>query len=193
MKIKNIDQECIDLITHFEGFQPIQNFQGYEINKSGTVRSLDRERIFNSKGNKCFIKGKILKPTLSNKGYYYVSLGRKNKFLIHVLVAKTFIPNPENKKTVNHKDGNKLNCNDWNLEWATYSENNKHAYDTGLKIPYERLGSKNPKAKLTMENVIETKKLIGIKSLAEIGRIFGVSKSTIFNIKKGRTWAQTKS
>ena len=49
---------------------------------------------------------------------------------INILVSKVFIP--ENKKQVNHIDGNKLNAKLTNLEWCTASENSQHAHDTGL-------------------------------------------------------------
>lgn len=55
---------------------------------------------------------------------------------VHILVAQNFIPNPLNKPTVNHKDGNKHNNRVDNLEWNTYSENNQHSIDTGLREKY---------------------------------------------------------
>lgn len=66
----------------------------------------------------------------------YISLYIYNKtYYLHRLVAQAFIPNPQFKPCINHLDGNKLNNNVNNLEWVTYSENNKHAYDKGLKKP----------------------------------------------------------
>lgn len=53
-------------------------------------------------------------------------------FHVHVQVAELYIENPENKRVVNHIDGNKLNCHADNLEWMTHSENTKHAYALGL-------------------------------------------------------------
>ena len=76
---------------------------------------------------------KYLKPIARREGEYLrVQLKGKWKN-VHVLVAEEFVPNPDNKPTVNHKDGNKQNNDMLNLEWVTRSTNLQHAYDTGLK------------------------------------------------------------
>lgn len=79
--------------------------------------------------------GVIKKTTLNASGYLYIDLsnkGIKKTISLHRLLATHFIDNPYNKRTVNHLDGNKLNNNLSNLEWATDSENIQHAYDNGL-------------------------------------------------------------
>ncbi len=78
-----------------------------------------------------------LTRSLNKRGYLTVHVHGKNR-LLHILVAETFIPNPENKPLVNHDDGDKTNCNAWNLFWATYSENEYHAYRTGLKKAHHK-------------------------------------------------------
>lgn len=86
-------------------------------------------QIFNTKTNK------YLKGSIKNTGYKMALLsidGKKKDYAIHRLVAEAFIPNPNNKPVVNHKDGNKLNNCVSNLEWTTYSENRTHAVKTGL-------------------------------------------------------------
>ena len=80
--------------------------------------------------------GEYLKPSYDKQGYARVSLynnGKSTTIKIHRLVAEAYIPNPENKTDVNHKDGNKSNNDVSNLEWATRSENIKHAFNNGLK------------------------------------------------------------
>ena len=78
------------------------------------------------------VNGENLKPCIANTGYLVVGIGGSLQ-LVARLVAQTFIPNPENKPTVNHIDGDKLNNHIDNLEWATHSENMQHSYDEGLR------------------------------------------------------------
>lgn len=68
-------------------------------------------------------------------GYVQVRLQRNGKpcsAYLHRIVATAFVPNPENKPEVNHKDGNKLNNHASNLEWCTHRENVQHAYQSHL-------------------------------------------------------------
>lgn len=78
---------------------------------------------------------KLLKHDITHDGYHRVTLYKNNKpkhYPIHRLVAEAFIPNPEDKPTINHIDGNKANNSISNLEWSTRSENSQHAFDNGL-------------------------------------------------------------
>ena len=92
---------------------------------------------------------KIMKVYTINSGYLAIKFTIDNKrstHLIHRLVAEAFVPNPDNKPFVNHKDGNKQNNCAWNLEWVNNSENILHARQTGLN-PYNlpTLGKKKGK------------------------------------------------
>lgn len=113
-----------------EIWKPIKNFeQSHLISNFGRVKSLSRK--IPSKNNSFRIsKEKILINNLLKNNYHSIQLCNKGKrFQIHRLVAQAFIPNPLNKPCVNHIDGNGLNNNVYNLEWVTYSENEKHSYD----------------------------------------------------------------
>ena len=102
-----------------EEWRPIAEFEGYEISNLGNVKR----------------NGKLLKLSPWNK-YLTIRLrtAEKNKTAyVHRLVAMTFIPNPENKPMINHIDGNKLNNDVKNLEWCTRQENERHAWNHGMK------------------------------------------------------------
>ena len=98
-------------------WKQIINATNYEVSDDGQVRNS--------------LSGKILKGRLSKSGYLQVSIKMldtqkfQNQY-IHRLVAEYFIPNEDNKREVNHKDGNKINNNVENLEWVTPSENQIH-------------------------------------------------------------------
>lgn len=92
-----------------------------------------------------FAKGGLLKPKLNAYGYLTVSLkgnGIEETKSIHRLIAEAFIPNINNQPVINHIDGNKLNNCISNLEWCTYSHNNQHAWDTGLKKVISKSGER---------------------------------------------------
>lgn len=105
-----------------EVWKTIEDYPDYEVSNLGNVRNVE--------------KNMIMHPTLDvSNGYKVVNLynnnGMKRKY-VHRLVAESFIYNPDNKRTVNHKDCNKANNTVSNLEWATDSENMKHAFKNGL-------------------------------------------------------------
>jgi hypothetical protein len=93
---------------------------------------LDKYLVFEDGKVLNTISLKFIKQTKTKAGYLLVWVGSKLIFH-HRLMAECFLPNPTNKKTINHKNGVKHDNRLSNLEWSTYSENNQHAYDIGLK------------------------------------------------------------
>ena len=100
-----------------EIWKDIEGFEGkYQVSSWGRVRNAITE---------C-----IIKPYRNHKGYLKIGLTKGDKcvkFRLHRLVAKAFIPNPDNLPQVNHKDGNKANNSFTNLEWVTNIDNAQHA------------------------------------------------------------------
>ena len=106
----------------------IKDFPDYYITDAGDVYSRHSDEFNNPLG-----RIKKLKPKKDRYGYLCVDLrvhGTHNHRTIHRLVAQTFIPNPENKPQVNHKNGDKTDNRVANLEWVSASENVRHAFNT---------------------------------------------------------------
>ena len=128
------------------------------------------------------ITGHKLSPQPNGKGYLRVSIGGKLMF-VHRLVAEKYVPNPEGKEQVNHKDGNKLNNHADNLEWVSNQENRTHAVEHKLHLQ----GKDCPYSKLTLEDV-EYIRMHDALSSTYLADKFGVSRATINDVKKYRTW-----
>lgn len=108
-----------------EVWKDVPNYEGiYKASNFGRIKMVKRTLI-DSLGKKTNKKEHILKPRTGNR-YYMIALyknGKREDLLLHRVIAQTFIPNPENKPFVNHKDENCFNnCSD-NLMWCTHKEN----------------------------------------------------------------------
>ncbi len=133
-----------------EEWRDIKGYEGrYAISSTGRVKTVERHK---SDGR--YQAEAIRKTEYDSNGYEFVLLYDNEGYRrhsVHTLVAKAFIDNPCEKSQVNHIDGNKKNNVVDNLEWVTCSENQRHAYRTGLSKP--RYGESNPQTKVTDEEV----------------------------------------
>lgn len=115
---------------YMEIWKNIQGYEGrYQVSNMGRIKSLSR-KVWNGK-TYFWTSERILRPGIDRDGYRLVNLSKNGKAKtekVHRLVAKTFIPNPENKEAVNHIDEDPSNNKLENLEWATVSENNNHGW-----------------------------------------------------------------
>ncbi len=150
----------------------INGFEDYLIFPTGKVYSLKRK--------------KYLSPGI-NKGYYQVclyKLGIRFNKSIARLVAEAFIPNPDNKPQVNHKNGIKANNNVSNLEWSTCSENHLHAFANGLNKHSPNANS--PKVPVRVYNY-KTGKFLSIQpSSYDAARMYGIFQGNISSVLAGK-------
>jgi hypothetical protein len=149
-----------------EEWKSVIGYEGiYEISSEGRLRSLKfgRIRYFN------------MKP--DGWGYQIAALsknGVRESVRFHRLVAKHFIPNPNNYPTINHIDANKLNNAVSNLEWCTQLENNRHSIKIGGRC-HKNEG--HPMAKLT------NKQVLLIREMHSTGKYKQKELATLFNVK----------
>lgn len=158
-------------------------------NPSEIVESVEKGYFASPSGNIYNRHGDLMAGSVDHCGYRHIILNRKNHN-VHRIIAKTFIPNPDNLPCVNHKDGNKLNNSVNNLEWCTHSENIIHAYQTGLE--QAMCGEQHHAHKLT-EDAVKYIKQVYVKRDKEFGAValakkFNVDRTTIHDIVRGKTW-----
>lgn len=160
-----------------EIWKDIEIFNGhYKVSNYG--------RVMNSK------TGLIRKISISTTGYPATSFsynGLKYYKKIHRLVAIAFLDNPDNKQFINHKDGNKENNHFTNLEWCTFQENIRHAFQNNLMIPAS--GENSHKSKLKNHEVLSIIELHkNGHSQRNIASKFKISRRNVRSIIYGKSW-----
>lgn len=163
----------------------------YQVSSLGNLKALSKKLYANGKGtrNREYPE-KILTPIIGLNGYkktsFYISKGKNKTVNVHRLVAEAFIPNPDNKPCVNHKNGIKTDNRAVNLEWCTYLENSKHAVLNDL-IPF---GENSFPSKLTEKQIVEIREKYKprIYTTYMLGDEYGVSSSLISAIVLRKTW-----
>jgi hypothetical protein len=161
----------------------------YEVSNLGRFKMLPR--VLNCTNGQRTTKEKIVTGCNSN-GYRRVVLKKDRIRLqidLHILIARTFIPNPNNYPQVNHIDANKANNEVSNLEWCTQKMNANHALGLGL-LKITR-GSERSTAKLTEDKVVAIREMYktGLFTMCMLSQMFSVGKTAVQNVINRTKWA----
>ena len=127
--------------------KPIPGHEKYLVSETGEVFST--------------VSNRLLKQMPFNNGYFGLNLGVGKRHLVHRLVALAYVPNPNGKPQVNHKDGNRANNAAENLEWVTCSENHCHSYRELTRKPHAKTRRVNVGGTL-YESALAASKALGV-------------------------------
>lgn len=154
-------------------FKRIEKFENYVVNESGVVINT--------------VTNHIKTPCDNNMGYLFVDLyncGQHKKEFIHRLVAKAFIPNPDNKPYINHIDGNPHNNSVTNLEWCTPLENVEHAVKVLKKMRGYRVHNEKCKRPIEAYNYYSNELVGQYSSVADCAKVLGLKAPNIIQNAK---------
>lgn len=170
--VEKMEQRKNDKVNHpKETWKVVEEFPNYEVSNFSRIRNRTT--------------GLIKIPSLGKRGYPILSFKKDGSTYVrtlHRIFAIAWIPNPDNKKEINHINGDKCDCSLTNLEWATPSENIAHARRTGLH------NSDGDKAVWQLKG---GEVIAMYRSCSEATRITGFSRSNICSCARGNTKLKT--